>query len=131
MRLLLILLSISLLTACGASNPTTNFSVATQYQANQSVTALGINSIKRNYYTVPRVAQQEYTRCTSFALRSMQVGEQCTWEVPGVAIGIVKLVQIDATGCHYMFNTMMYKNKQKHWQETACYNGSTKRWKFQ
>ena len=39
-----------------------------------------------------------------------------------VSAGIVKLVQIDATGCHYLFNTMLYKNKQKHWQETACYS---------
>ena len=129
MRLLLILLSISFLTGCASNG--TDFSVATQYQPNQSAYDLGFNAIKKNFYTVPRIAQTEYTRCTSFALRSMQVGEQCTWEVPGTAIGIVKLVQIDATGCHYMFNTMMYRNKQKNWQETACYNGSTKRWSFQ
>ena len=76
------------------------------------------------------IAQAEYNRCVDFALREMQVGEQCTWEVPGNSIGVVKLVQIDATGCHYMFNTMMYRGKQKHFQETACYNSSAKRWKF-
>ena len=130
MRLLLILLSISLLTACGASNPTTNFSVATQFQANRSAYDLGFNAIKKNYYTVPTIAQAEYNRCVDFALREMHVGEQCTWEVPGNSIGVVKLVQIDATGCHYMFNTMMYRGKQKHFQETACYNSSAKRWKF-
>ena len=129
MKHLLILLSISVLTACSSNS--TNFSVATQYQPNQSAYDIGFNAIKKKFYTVPRVAQAEYTRCTSFALRSMQVGEQCSWEVPGTAIGIVKLVQIDAAGCHYMFNTMMYKNKQRNWQETACYNGSTNRWNFQ
>ena len=129
MRHLLILLSISLLAAC-SSTPGTNFSVANDYQPNRSVYDLGINIAKKHYYTVPREARIEYTRCVDFALRSMQVGEQCKWEVPGNSIGIVKLVQIDATGCHTMFNTMMYRGKQKNWQETACYNGSTKRWKF-
>jgi len=128
MRHLLILLSISLLAAC-SSTPGTDFSVA-NYQPNRSVYDLGINIAKKQYYTVPREARIEYTRCVDFALRSMQVGEQCKWEVPGNSIGIVKLVQIDATGCHTMFNTMMYRGKQKNWQETACYNGSTKRWKF-
>tara|TARA_R110000851_G_scaffold323191_1_gene489679 strand:- start:288 stop:680 length:393 start_codon:yes stop_codon:yes gene_type:complete len=129
MKHLLILLSISFLAGC-ASNGATNFSVATQFQPNRSVAAIGFNIAKKHYYEVPRSAQQEYTRCTSFALRSMQVGEQCTWEDPGTAIGIVKLVKIDATGCHYMFNTMMYKNKQKNWQETACYSYGSKQWKF-
>lgn len=130
MRHLLILLSISLLAAC-SSTPGTDFSVATNYQPNRSVYDLGMNITKKHYYTVPRTAQAEYTRCVDFALRSMQVGEQCKWEVPGNSIGIVKLVQIDATGCHYMFNTMMYKNKQKNWQETACYSHSSKKWLFQ
>ena len=127
---MLILLLISLLAGC-ANTPTTNFSVATSYQANNSVAALGFNVIKRNHYTVPKVAQAEYNRCVDFALREMQVSEQCTWEVPGTSIGIVKLVQIDATGCHYMFNTMMYRGKQKQWQETACYSQSGKQWNFQ
>ena len=130
MRHLLILLSISLLAAC-SSTPGTDFSVATNYQPNRSAYDLGMNITKKHYYTVPRTAQAEYTRCVDFALRSMQVGEQCKWEVPGNSIGIVKLVQIDATGCHYMFNTMMYKNKQKNWQETACYSHSSKKWLFQ
>ena len=130
MRHLLILLSISLLAAC-SSTPGTDFSVATNYQPNRSAYDLGINIAKKHYYTVPRTAQAEYTRCVDFALRSMQVGEQCKWEVPGNSIGIVKLVQIDATGCHYMFNIMMYKNKQKNWQETACYSHSSKKWLFQ
>ena len=128
MRHLVILLSIILLSACSSTG--TDFSVATNYQLNRSAYDLGINIVKRHYYTVPREARIEYTRCVDFALRSMQVGEQCKWEVPGNSIGIVKLVQIDATGCHMMFNTMMYRGKQKNWQETACYNGSTKRWKF-
>jgi hypothetical protein len=129
MRHLLILLSISFLTAC-SSTPRTDYSVATDYQPNKSAYDLGFNIIKRHYYTVPKEARAEYTTCVDYALREMQVGEQCKWEVPGQAIGIVKLVQIDATGCHMMFNTMMYRGKQKNWQETACYNGSTKRWKF-
>lgn len=130
MKHLLILILTSLaLGAC--SSQTTNFSVATQYQPNTSAYALGINHIKQSYYTVPRIAQAEYNRCVEFALRSMQVGEQCTWEVPGNSIGIVKLVQIDATGCHYLFNTMMYKGKQKNFQETACYSNSSKKWMFQ
>ena len=128
MRHLLILISISLLSACASNG--TNFSVATQFQANRSAYDLGFNTFKKEYYTVPQVAQAEYARCVDFALREMQVGEQCTWEVPGNSIGIVKLVQIDATGCHYMFNTMMYRGKQKQFQETACYNGSAKRWNF-
>ena len=130
MKHLLILLLTSLtLGACSSQG--TNFSVATQYQPNNSAYALGINHIKQSYYTVPRVAQAEYNRCVEFALRSMQVGEQCTWEVPGNSIGIVKLVQIDATGCHYLFNTMMYRGKQKNFQETACYSNSSKKWMFQ
>ena len=129
MRRLLIPLLISFLTAC-SSTSNTSFSVATNYQPNRSAYDLGFNVVKRQYYTVPQVARAEYTRCVDFALRSMQVGEQCKWQVPGNSIGIVKLVQIDATGCHMMFNTMMYRGKQKNWQETACYNGSTKIWKF-
>jgi|TARA_B110000503_G_scaffold139871_1_gene229295 hypothetical protein len=129
MRHLLILLSISILTACSTA-PTTNFSVATNYRPNQSAYDLGFNIVKQKYYTVPQVAQTEYNSCVDFALRNMQVGEQCKWEVPGNSIGIVKLVQIDATGCHTMFNTMMYRGKQKNWQETACYDGSLKQWKF-
>ena len=129
MRHLLILLSISLLAAC-SSTPGTDFSVA-NYQPNRSAYDLGINIAKKHYYTVPREARIEYTRCVDFALRNMQVGEQCKWEVPGNSIGIVKLVQIDATGCHTMFNTMMYRGKQKNWQETACYSHSSKKWLFQ
>ncbi len=128
MRHLLILLSISMLSACVSNS--NDFSVAQQYQRNTSAYDLGFNAVKKNYYKVPRVAQAEYNRCVDFALRSMQVGEQCTWEVPGNSIGIVKLVQIDATGCHYMYNTMMYRGKQKQFQETACYNGSMKQWRF-
>lgn len=129
MRLLLILLSISFLGACSTNG--TNFSVATQYQPNRSASALGLNYFKKTYYTIPREAQAEYGRCVDFALRNMQVGEQCTWEVPGNSIGIVKLVQVDATGCHYMFNTMIYRGKQKNFQETACYSHSNKKWQFQ
>ena len=129
MRLLLILLLISL-TAC-SSQTTTDFSVANQYVANKSAYHLGINTVKKKYYTVPKIAQAEYNRCMEFGLRSMNVGEQCTWEVPNVSIGIVKLVQIDATGCHYFFNTMMYRGKHKNFQETACYSNATKQWRFQ
>lgn len=128
MRLLLILLLTSL-SAC-SSQTTTNFSVADHYVSNTSAYHLGINSIKKNYYTVPRVAQEEYNRCLEFGLRSMNVGEQCKWEVPGVSIGVVKLVQIDATGCHYFFNTMMYRGKHRNFQETACYSNSNKKWNF-
>ena len=117
-----------MLSACVSNS--NEFSVAQQYQRNTSAYDLGFNAVKKNYYKVPRVAQAEYNRCVDFALRSMQVGEQCTWEVPGNSIGIVKLVQIDATGCHYMYNTMMYRGKQKQFQETACYNGSMKQWRF-
>ena len=129
MRLLLILILTSVLGAC--SSQTSRVSVATQFQPNTSAYSLGINHFKNVYYTVPKVAMQEYNHCVDFTLRELQAGEQCKWEVPGVAIGIVKLVQIDATGCHYMFNTMMYRNKQKNWQETACYSASTKQWRFQ
>lgn len=129
MRLLILLLISITLGAC--SSNTTNMSVATQYQPNTSAMAFGINQIKKHHYTVPRVAKHEYNRCVGFALRDMRPGEQCTWEVPGTSIGIVKLVQIDATGCHYLFNTMIYRNKQKQWQETACYSMSNKKWMFQ
>ena len=131
MKRLLILLLISLSVGACSSNNTTDFSVASQYQPNTSAFALGVNTFKKNYYTVPRVAQQEFDRCVGFVLRDMQVGEQCTWEVPGNSIGIVKLVQIDATGCHYMFNTIRYRGKEKNWQETACYSHSNKQWNFQ
>jgi hypothetical protein len=131
MKRLLIPLLISLALGACSSNNTTNMSVATQYQPNTGAFALGMNKFKKSYYTVPRVAQLEYDRCVGFVLREMSVGQQCTWEVPGNSIGIVKLVQIDATGCHYMFNTMRYRGKQKQWQETACYNHSNKKWIFQ
>jgi len=130
MKRFLILALISL-GVSGCSTNSTDFSVATQYQPNTGVYALGLNMFKNSYYTVPRVAQAEYSRCVNFALRSMSVGEQCTWEVPGNSIGIVKLVQIDATGCHYLFNTMRYRGKQKQFQETACYSQSSKQWIFQ
>lgn len=130
MKHLLILALTSLLVGCGATQ-STNFSVATQYQPNTSAYALGVNHFKKVYYTVPKIAQNEYNRCVSFALREMQVSEECKWHVPGISAGIVKLVQIDATGCHYLFNTMLYKNKQKHWQETACYSSTNKQWRFQ
>ena len=96
------------------SSQTSRVSVATQFQPNTSAYSLGINHFKNVYYTVPKVAMDEYNQCVDFTLRELQAGEQCKWEVPGVAIGIVKLVQIDATGCHYMScNTMMYRNKQR------------------
>ena len=86
MKRLLILLLISLsVGACSATN-STDFSVASQYQPNTGAYALGLNAFKKNYYTVPNVAQQEFDRCVSFVLRDMQVGEQCTWEVPGNSI---------------------------------------------
>ncbi len=129
MKHLLILLLTSLLVGCNSYTNTT-YSVATQYQQPSSMTAISFNTIKKHHYTVPRVAQAEYNRCVDFALRSMQVGEQCKWEVPGQAVGIVKLVKIDAPGCHYMFNTMMYKGKQKNFQKTACYNNATKHWQI-
>lgn len=128
MRLLILLLTSLTLGACSSNS---NMSVATQYQPNHSMYALGLNKMKQRHYTVPRVAQSEFDRCVGFALREMRVGEQCTWEVPGNSIGIVKLVQIDATGCHYLFNTMVYRSKQKQWQETACYSNASKKWKFQ
>lgn len=130
MRRLLILLLISFSLGACSSN-TTNMSVATQYQPNHSLYAITLNKMKKRHYTVPRIAQKEYNRCVGFALRDMQAGEQCTWEVPNNSIGIVKLVQIDATGCHYLFNTMVYRNKQKQWQETACYSYANKKWIFQ
>jgi hypothetical protein len=130
MRLLIPLLISLALGAC-SSNNTTDFSVASQYQPNTSAYALGLNAYKKHRYTPPRSAQVEFDRCVGFVLRDMQVGEQCKWEVPGNSIGIVKLVQVDANGCHYMFNTMLYKGKQKQWQEIACYSYNTKKWKFQ
>lgn len=129
MRHFLILVLISLVSACSSSG--NNFSVATQYQPATNSTAIGINLFKEYYYTVPPEGRREYNRCVDFALNSMQVGESCKWEVPGSSIGVVKLVQIDANSCHYMFNTMMYKNKQRHWQETACYSHSNNKWIFQ
>jgi hypothetical protein len=131
MKHLLILVLISFTLGACSSQHTSNISVATQYQPNTSATAFVINSYKREYYTIPKVARIEYNRCVEFALRSMQVGEQCKWEVPGNSVGIVKLVQIDATGCHYLFNTMMYRGKHKNFQETACYSNSSKKWRFQ
>jgi phage-related protein len=96
MKRLLILLLISLsVGACSATN-STDFSVASQYQPNTGAYALGLNAFKKNYYTVPNVAQQEFDRCVSFVLRDMQVGEQCTWEVPDNSIGIVKQCVIEA-----------------------------------
>lgn len=130
MKRLLIPLLISLALGACSSN-TTNYSVATQYQPNTGWASFGMNAYKKARYTVPRVAQIEYERCVGFALKNMQAGEQCTWEVPGNSIGIVKLVQIDATGCHYLFNTMRYAGKQKNWQETACYSQAHKKWMFQ
>lgn len=128
-HLAILLFLLSSLSACSSNQ--TNFSTATQYQPNTGAYALGLNMFKKSYYTVPRVAQAEYDRCVSFALREMSVGQECTWEVPGNSIGIVKLVQIDATGCHYLFNTMRYRGKQKNFQETACYSHSNKKWMFQ
>ena len=120
------------MTAC-SSTPRTDFSVATNYQPHRSAYDLGINFTRKHYYTVPQNARIEYNNCLEFALRNMQVGEECKWQTltpRGVdATGIVKLVQIDATGCHYLFNSMWYRGKEKLWQVTACYNGSTKRWK--
>lgn len=128
MRLLLIPLLISLI---GCSSNEVNYSVSTQYQPNHSAYDLGVNFAKKTYYTIPREARNEYNQCVEFTLRELQVGEQCKWEVPNVSVGIVKLVKIDATGCHYMYNTMMYKGKQRNFQETACYNNGSKRWMFQ
>jgi hypothetical protein len=131
MKHLLILVLISLTLGACSSQHANNVTVATQYQPNTSATAMVINSYKSAYYTIPKVAQAEYNRCVEFALRSMQVGEQCKWEVPGNSVGIVKLVQIDATGCHYLFNTIMYRGKHKNFQETACYSNASKKWRFQ
>ena len=131
MKHLLILVLISLTLGACSSQHANNVTVATQYQPNTSATAMVINSYKSAYYTIPKVAQGEYNRCVEFALRSMQVGEQCKWEVPGNSVGIVKLVQIDATGCHYLFNTIMYRGKHKNFQETACYSNASKKWRFQ
>jgi len=129
MKRLLTLLLISV--TLGACSQNAKHTVATQYQPNTGAAAFVMNSYKSSYYTIPKIAQTEYNRCVEFALRSMQVGEQCDWQVPGNSVGIVKLVQIDATGCHYMFNTMMYRGKQKNFQETACYSNASKKWIFQ
>lgn len=122
MRLLLIPLLISL-TACGAT--TNTWSVNQEYNSNVSTGAIALNLAKQSYYTVPYIARAEHKRCQDFAIREMIVGQECMWEVPNKAVGKVKLVKVDVNNCHYMFNIMRYRGKQKHWQTTACRSGSS------
>lgn len=125
MKLLLILILISV---SGCSSTSNNWSVANQYNPVKSTWDLGYNLSKKSYYTVPEQSRLEHKRCVDFALREMSVGESCQWNHPYHAQGIVQLVKIDANNCHYLFNTMEYKGKTKHWQSTACYKRNIRKW---
>lgn len=123
MRLLLILTLISL-TACSGVVTT-----ADNLQPVVSSPSAMINFTKSYYYAVPKVAQKEHQQCADFAIRELQIGETCRWD-KGKAVGFVKLVKIDSNQCHYMYNTIYYKNKPKYWQTKACYSNSSGKWRY-
>jgi len=128
MRLLLIPLLISVLTACSQHSPAT-YTVAPEYIPNNSTGAFFVNRFKSAYRTLPEDAQAEHKSCTDFLLRNGNPGEQCKWQTYE-SIGIVKLVQIDAQQCHYFLNTMHYKGREKRFQQTACYSSVNESWIF-
>jgi hypothetical protein len=122
MKHLLILISISL-AGCQSS-----FTVNDTYQSNDNIVGLGVNFTRDFYYSLPDYAMEEKQRCVDFAIREMQVGEECKW-IKGDAIGIVQLAKIDANQCHTVLNTIYYKNKPKYFQENYCYNYALNKWK--
>jgi len=121
MKLLLIPLLISLV-GCGST-----ITVNDRHQINNSSVAIAANLSRDWYYRLPEKSWQDHQRCIHFALREMQAGEECKWHENN-AIGIVKVAKIDSNGCHYLLNTVYYKNKPKYFQENYCYNSSTRKW---
>ena len=121
MKLLLIPLLISL-TACSSS-----VTVNDKYEPGLTSVSIGTNIVRNAYYRVPKHAMAEHQNCVQFALREMAVGEECKWQA-GNAVGIVKIGQITSNGCHYLLNTIYYRNKPKYFQENYCYNSAQKQW---
>lgn len=130
MRSTLFLLLTSLaLTGCMQSNKPYNQSITTyeQYSHTKSLHGVMLNWTKANFYSLPDDAQKMQIDCVNWALSDMQPGQSCRWDHRNSA-GIVKLVNVSASGCHTLYNSVMHKGKTRNWQENACYNHNSQTW---
>lgn len=126
---LFLVLTSLLLVGCGTSQSYNKVSTYTPQSYAPSVYHFLIDWTKARYYYLPDDAQVMHVDCVNWALTDMQVGESCRWDYRGSA-GIVKLVNVEGNHCLTLYNSVLHKGKTRNWQENACYNHASSKWRI-
>jgi len=138
-KLFLLICSIGLLTACGATNNvntsrSTYASTNTSYQSNNSMIATAVNLTRWHVYKLPEDDQIRQERAIFFALNSLNEGEITYWQNDRTgsrgAVYIMASYPQGSGYCRTVNSEIYYRSKTRNFVETACVNGVENTWRF-
>ena len=139
-RLLIILTTSVVLTACGTTGQNYNNSVSTYASTNEHYNnvngsaILAINYFKWSTNRMNAYDRKQQEKAVYFALNNLQNGEVTNWYNGNTnARGRVRVAMSYPKGsgyCRVLHSEIHYNGKTRNFQETACINAVDNSWRF-